>query len=305
MRTLEYQKKVFAYSTIIPLFSIYAFLRLFPIIWAFILSLSNKNLFKRESQFIGIKNYVDLLSGDPDFVIALTNTLLFALFTVLISLALAFTVAYLLNRHSFGKTIQKKGSVAKILIQSLIFVPVVISVVPTAIIWKWIYDPQFGILNFIVRFFGGSTIGWLVDKRFSMLSIIIYVVWKWMGYYMVIFLVGITNIPTTYFQAAQIDGASNFRILWNLILPLLAPIIYFATVMATVKGFTIFAEVFVMTSGSQGAPGNLVKVLTYDIYERGLLFGKIGSANAEAMILFILLVLFTLLQTKINKKLEY
>ena len=304
MKTLEHKKTVFAYSTIIPLFLVYAFLRLFPILWAFALSLTNRNLFKKQVQFVGLENYIGLFTGDADFTIAFRNTLLFAVLTALSALCLAFFVSFLMNRSLFNGT-ERKNLIGKGVIQALIFVPVVISVVPSAIIWKWIYDPQFGILNYIIRLFGGQNIGWLVDKNYSMLSIIIYVVWKWMGYYMIIFLVGFSNIPKDFFQAARIDGANDFRILTGIVLPLLAPILYFATVMATIKGFTIFSEVYVMTSGSQGAPGNLVKVLTYDIYERGFFFGKIGVANAEALVLFLLLLLLTLVQMRINKKFEY
>jgi multiple sugar transport system permease protein len=237
-----------------------------------------------------------MFTTDTDFIIAFTNTIKFAVFTAVFALLLAFFVSFLMNRTNLA---------GKALIQSLFFVPVVISVVPSAIIWKWIYDPQFGVLNYIIDFIGIQPIGWLVDKNYSMMSVIIYVVWKWMGYYMIIFLVGFSNIPDDYIQAARIDGATGFQVLWRIILPLLAPIIYFASVMATIKGFTIFSEVYVMTSGSQGAPGNMVKVLTYDIYERGFFFGKIGEANAEAVVLFVLLLVLTIIQMQINKRVEY
>lgn len=292
MKSLESSKLRFAYTSILILFAVYAFLRLWPIAQAFFQSFTNTDLFKLETSFVGLDNYVKLFTRDRNFMTALTNTLVFAFSTAAISLVLAFSIALLMSRRKlFGTGIY----------QSLLFLPVVVSVVPSAIIWKWIYDPQYGILNFVLRFFGASPIGWLVDADYSMMSVVIFVIWKWLGYYMVIFIVGLANIPEDYLEAATIDGASRPQLLGRIIIPLMGPIILFASVMATIKGFTIFSEVYVMTVGSQGAPGNMVRVLAFDIYERALLYGRIGEANAEALVLFLILAVFTLAQVRINR----
>jgi len=219
--------------------------------------------------------------------------MLFATLTTIAVLLLAFSITLAMDRRK----IKSIG-----LLQSLFFLPVVVSVVPSAIIWKWMYDPQYGIFNYFLSFFGIGTIGWLVDRSYSMYSIILFVIWKWLGYFMVIFWVGLKGIPGVYIEAAKIDGASNWKLTRFVILPLLKPIIFFSLVMATIKGFTIFSEVYVMTVGSQAAPGNMVKTLTYDIYERAFLYFRAGQANAEAVILFLIVLGLTVIQGKLVRK---
>lgn len=285
----------FAYAALLPVFAIFICLRVWPILQAFYFSFTDYQLVKRKFSFLGLQNYINLITIDKDFLLALKNTLLFAALTAILSLLLALIIALIMDR----RRVPGVG-----FLQSLYFLPVVISVVPCAIIWKWIYDPQYGILNLIISAIGLKSVGWLVDSRFSIYSVIVFVVWKWLGYYMVIFWVGLKAIPNQYVEAAKIDGAGQLNIIRLIILPLLRPIILLSTVFATVKGFTIFSEVYVMTVGSQGAPGNMVKVLTYDIYERSFVFFKIGQANAEAVILFFLLLGFTLIQFILNRRRE-
>ncbi|HUX22444.1 MAG TPA: sugar ABC transporter permease [Spirochaetia bacterium] len=282
----------FAFAMLLPIFALYAVLRIYPIIQAFYLSLTNYKLGVRKHSFVGLTNYVTLLH-DPEFIRSLTNTLLFAALTLVVTLLLAFAIALVMS----------ESRIAGIgLLQTLIFLPVVVSVVPSAIIWKWIYEPQYGILNYVLSFFGVSPVNWLVNRNTSMYSVIVFVVWRWIGYYMIIFWVGLRGVPDMYVEAATIDGASKWRIIWSIIVPLLRPIILLATVLATINGFTIFTEVYIMTIGNQTAQGNVVTVLTYDLYQRGLVFYRIGEANAEAVYLFLILIGFTLAQFAMNRK---
>ncbi len=243
--------------------------------------------------FVGLQNYIDLLTKDVDFRISLRNTLVFAVSTTVFTLGAALILTLIMDRQP----IRGLG-----FLQSLIFLPVVVSVVPSAMIWKWMYDPQFGIFNWVLSWFGRGSVGWLVDRRYSMMAVVLFVIWKWLGYYMVIFWVGLKGIPEMYIEAAKIDGASEFRIIRSIIFPLLRPILLFGLVFATINGFTIFSEVFVMTVGGQGAPGNMVKVLTYDIYQRAFAYFKVGQSNAEAVILFIIVLGLTIIQTKLVRK---
>lgn len=283
----------FVITALLPIVSLYAVLRWWPILQSFYLSFTNYSLIKRNPSFIGFKHFVDLLTNDMDFRISLNNTLLFALLTTAITLIIAILITLVMDR----KPIKGLG-----FLQSLIFLPVVVSVVPSAMIWKWMYDPQFGIFNYILSWFNVGSIGWLVDKRYSMLAIVLFVIWKWLGYYMVIFWVGLKGIPKLYIEAAKVDGASELRLIRSILFPLLRPIFLFALVFATINGFTIFSEVYVMTVGSQGAPGNMVKVLTYDIYERAFMYFKAGQANAEAILLFLMVLGLTIIQSKLVRK---
>lgn len=282
----------FAFAMLLPIFALYAALRIYPIIQAFYLSLTNYKLGVRKHSFVGLTNYFTLLHN-PEFIRSLTNTLLFAALTLVLTLVVAFAVALIMS----------ESRIAGIgLLQTLIFLPVVVSVVPSAIIWKWMYEPQYGILNYVLSFFGISPVNWLVNRNTSMYSVIVFVVWRWIGYYMIIFWVGLRAIPDTYVEAATIDGASKWRIIRSILIPLLRPIVLLATVLATINGFTIFTEVYIMTIGNQTAQGNVVTVLTYDLYQRGLVFYRIGEANAEAVYLFLILIGFTLAQFAMNRK---
>ncbi|HXL03177.1 MAG TPA: sugar ABC transporter permease [Bacillota bacterium] len=285
----------FAYRGLLPIFMLYIVLRCWPILHAFWLSMTDAQLINPVRNFVGLRNYIHLLTRDKDFSIAMTNTLVFAATSTILVLVAAFAIALVMER---------KKIIGIPFLQTVFFLPVVLSVVPCAIIWKWIYDPQYGILNFVLSNFGVPSIGWLVDKKYSMGSIIAFVVWKWLGYYMLIFWVGLKSIPRQYLEAAEVDGAGEWRVLWNIIMPLLKPILLLSLVMATINGFTIFSEVYVMTVGGQGAPGNAVKVLTYDIYERGFVYYKIGQANAEAVILFLIILVLTIIQVKMIQREE-
>jgi multiple sugar transport system permease protein len=276
-----------------PIFLLYVILRCWPILQAFYLSFTDYSLIKTAKRFVGFDHYINLITNDSGFYQSLRNTLLFAVLTTVLALFFAFLITIVMDRCRI------KGIG---FLQSLIFLPVIVSVVPSAIIWKWMYDPQYGIFNYILSLFNIGSVGWLVDARFSIYSIIVFVLWKWLGYYMVIFWVGLKGIPRLYVEAAKIDGASDWAIIRYVLLPLLRPIMLFSLIMATINGFTIFSEVFVMTVGSQGAPGNMVNVLAYDIYQRAFLFFKAGQANAEALILFLIVLLLTVAQGRLVRK---
>ncbi len=279
---------------LLPIFALYAVLRIYPILQAFTLSLTDYKLGVRKHQFVGLANYASLLH-DPDFLFSLSNTLLFALLTLVFTLLISLAIALIMSQRRIAGV----G-----FLQTLLFLPVVVSVVPSAIIWKWIYEPQYGILNYVLSIFGISPVGWLVNRHTSLISVVIFVVWRWIGYYMIIFWVGLRAVPDTYVEAATIDGAGTWTVIRRILLPLLQPIVLLSTVLATINGFTIFSEVYVMTTGSQTAPGNVVSVLTYDLYQRGFFFYKVGEANAEAIYLFLILIGFTLAQFAMNRKKE-
>ncbi len=282
----------FALAMILPILALYLALRIYPIGQAVYLSLTNYQLGIRKFRFVGLDNYVNLLSN-PDFLASLRNTLLFAALTLLVTLFVSLAVALAMSRFRIAGI----G-----LLQTLIFLPVVVSVVPSAMVWNWIYDPQYGILNYVLSLVGVSPVNWLFNRSTSLYAVIVFVVWRWIGYYLIIFWVGLRAIPDTYVEAAQIDGAGSWRITRTILLPLLRPILLLATVLATINGFTIFSEVYVMTTGNQTAPGNTLSVLTFDLYQRGLVFYKIGEANAEAIYLFLILIGFTLAQFAINRR---
>jgi multiple sugar transport system permease protein len=285
--SLTRSQLLFVVGALAPIMAIYAVLRIIPIGQTFWMSFHDYRLVGNRP-FIGLENYASLL-GDANFWTALKNTTAFAVFTVLFSVILALLVAVALSgRIRF-----------RAWYEAIYFIPVITPMVPVSIAWKWIYDPTYGLLNYFLGTLGIPPVGWLIYPAYALWAIVAMSVWKVVGYNMIIFLVGIRNIPSLYYEAAAIDGASGWQQFWHITLPLLKPIILFVTVISTINAYNVFTQVYVMTTGSQGAPGNSVRVLVFDIYENAFRYFKMGYASSEAVVLFLIVLVLTLIQFKI------
>ncbi len=284
----ELSKQLFAYISLLPVLAIYAILRIIPISQSFMYSLYKSKMVNPQAKFIGLGHYKSLLN-DELFLLAIRNTTLFAVFVVFFSVVIALGLAVLLaGKVRFGG-----------LYEALYFIPVITPMVPVSVVWKWIYDPTYGLLNYFLSWFGIGPVGWLTYPQTAMYAIIIMSVWKVIGYNMVIFLVGIRDIPETYYEAAMIDGASSWQLFRHITIPLLRPILLFVTVISTINAYNVFTQVYIMTVGAQGAPGNAVRVLVYDMYENAFRYFKWGYASAEAVVLFLIVLALTLIQFKV------
>jgi multiple sugar transport system permease protein len=288
---MEYQKRIFAYAAILPVIVIFFFLRILPILSNFLYSFFDSTVVNPTETFIGFANYLDLFT-DELFTRSLVNTTLFALFVTVFSVVIALAVALLLSEKT------RMG----MFMEAVYFLPVITPMVPVAVVWKWIYDPTYGLLNYFLSFFGVKPIGWLVYPDLAMYAIIIMSVWKVIGYNMIIFLVGIREIPDSYIEASMIDGANRFQSFRYIVLPLLKPILLFVTVISTINAYNVFTQVFIMTSGPQGAPGNAVRTLVFDIYENAFRYFKTGYAASEAVMLFLIILVLTMSQLSVGGK---
>ncbi|MFZ5822997.1 MAG: carbohydrate ABC transporter permease [Bacillota bacterium] len=275
----------FAYLILLPILLLYIYLRFIPIGKIFWMSLFNWKLIGKNFPFIGLQNYIGLLQDDR-FLEAMRNTTIFALVTVVISVILGLTLATLLA----------KGGGMSSLYEALYFLPAITPMVPVTLAWRWIFDFQYGILNNLLGLVGIPPQPWLSDGRMAMVAIIILTVWKVVGYNMIIFLVGIRAIPGVYYEAAAVDGANPWSQFRHITVPLLAPVTLFVMVMTTIQSYNVFTQVYVMASDVQGAPGKLVRVLVYDMFENGFRFYKMGYAAAEGVFLFLIVLVLTLLQ---------
>jgi len=270
-----------------PVCLAYLVIRIVPIFDTAWMSLHNWSLVRPVRPFIGLDNYTKL-AGDPLFRMALYNTTLFAVVTVPVTLVLAFTVAVLLDKPMRGR--------AENVYKFLFFLPVVPTMVPVSVVWKWIYDPSYGILNYALSFLGVPTQGWLINSKLAIWAIIAMTVWKSVGYYMVLFLVGLKDIPVDYYEAASIDGATAWQRLTQITIPLMRPMLLFNVVIATIFAYNVFAQVYVMTEGPQGSPANPVRVIVLDMYENGFRYLKMGYASAEAMVLLLIVFALTIFE---------
>ena len=283
---LKSPQYIFTICVLTPVIAIYTIIRIIPIGGTIFLGFHKWDLINPAKPFIGLRNYIKLVH-DELFIIAIRNTFILALLSIVISLGIALGLALILNR--------RKMRFAPVY-ELIYFLPFIISWVPLAVIWKWMYDPTYGILNYVIGLVGIRPQGWLVNPKLSLYSIIILVVWRNLGLATVLFSVGLKNIPAEYFDAAIVDGAGSFKLFRNIIFPLLKPITLYLFVMSTILNFAIFSPVYVMTIGSQGAPGNAVRVLVYDLYENGFRYLHMGYAAAEATLLLLIVLVLTLVE---------
>jgi len=289
--SLRRPRVAFALYVIIPIFAFFVIIRVFPILGTLFLGFFDWGLISPTKPFIGFENYTALFN-DSLFIIALRNTGVLAFLSVIITMAGAFGLALILNR---------KKTIFADIYKLIYFVPFVISWVPLSVIWKWMYDPSYGILNYVVGLVGIPPQGWLVNPKLSLYSVIILIVWRSVGFNTILFSVGLKNIPSEYLEAGRIDGAESIPLFRYITLPLLKPIILYILIMTSIINFGIFSPVYILTVGSQGAPSSAVRVLVFDIYQNAFVYLDMGYAAAESTIFLILVVFLTLIEFKLIK----
>ncbi len=268
-----------SYAMFILFFSV-----LIPAFYSFYLSFFDYSLLK-ESYFIGLANFVRL-SRDPIFWIALKNTTIYSggvtVFLMVISLALAL----ILNRSIKGR----------VFFRASYFMPVITSMVLCSVIWKIIYHPSAGLINFFLAKLGLSSINFLGDVRTALFSIMVVGIWKGMGYYMVLFLAGLQGIPEEYYEAARIDGANRWNEFRSITLPLLRNIIVLIIILSTASSFQVFDQVWVMT---YGGPAFSTTTLALLLVNTGFKYFDLGYSASIGLIFFIILFTICIIQRRI------
>jgi multiple sugar transport system permease protein len=289
----ERSKNIFIISMLTPILLIFFYLRVYPIARTFILSLYNWNFIFPVHTFIGLQNFQTLFT-DSHFLLALKNTTIFSLATVILSVVVSLPLSIVLaGKMRFSP-----------FYQAIFFLPYITPMVAMAVAWKWIYDPKYGILNYLLSILHISPVGWLIYPDTALWAIIVMSIWKCIGYNMILFMVGIKNIPVSYTEAAELDGAGGFDMFRYITFPLLQPMLLFVLVTSTINAYNVFTQVYVMTLGSQSAPGSAVNVLVYDIYTNFFQYHKAGYASAEAVVLTLIVLVLTLVQFRFVKNKE-
>lgn len=229
---------------------------------------------------IGLDNYVKLFHSHI-FYKVLWNTFVYLFVAVPILVIFPLFIAILINQKIRGVTLYK----------ILIYLPVIVSIVVAAIAFKWLYADQ-GILNYIVTLFGGSSVGWLTDPNWALYSVIIVTIWKGIGYYMIIYLAALMSVPQELYEACDIDGANFLTKHLTVTIPHIMPTIALVTTISAISAMKVFAEIYVMT---KGGPLNSSKTIVYYIYERAFENLDLGYASAMAVVLLIIVMLFSLI----------
>lgn len=266
-----------------------------PVIAAFTMSFTDFDIYSLGNfdylRVTGFDNYKKLLN-EPLFWTALKNTFYFVLVGGPLSVAASLGTALLLN----SKLIKYKS-----IFRMIYFLPVVTTLVAVSIVWRYFYHPRFGLLNYILSFIGLGPFDWLGDPNLAMPAIIILAVWKNFGYNMIIFIAGLQNIPEDLYEAAGIEGATAWQQFKHITIPLLAPTTLFISVITMIGYFQLFAEPYVMT---QGGPLNSTLSIVLYMYQEGFRWWNIGYSTAIAFALFIIILIGTLIQFRLQKESE-
>ena len=258
---------------------------LYPIVSSFYLSLCRYNIIRPPS-FIGLENYSILFTEDPLFWKSLWNTVYLTALGLPVQLSFALAAAMLLNMKVKGQSV----------FRTLTYLPTVVPAVATAILWVWILNPDYGLLNSVITAFGLPAPGWLSDPNWSKPALILVGIWG-TGNTAIIFLAGLQQVPRALYEAAVVDGAGRLQQFRHVTLPMLSPVIFFNLVMGIIGSFQYFTHVYVMTAGlgggGRGAGGPEFSTLVYPLYlyQNAFLFFRMGYASAMAWILFLIVAI--------------
>lgn len=276
-----------AYFMIFPAYAVFTLFVLIPVAMVIYYSFTNYNLYKNPD-FIGLHNYIKAFK-DKDFLVSVKNTLLYSCLTLTLQLSLGLFLAVLLYRKSRLIPI----------FRTAIYLPHVLSMVCVSMVWLWIFDANFGLINNVLKFLGLPVQKWLLDPKLAMPCVIIVSVWKGMGYCMVIYLSGLTGVPASLYEAAELDGAGPIHKFGYITWPMLRPTTFFLVVTGIVNSFAVFEQVNILTNGG---PLKKTTTVVHQIYQKAFLEFKMGYASALSVLLFAFSLLVTMLIFKKGNK---
>jgi len=257
-----------------------------PLIASFGLSFTSWDLLT-PIKWIGLENYKTLIS-DQVFWKVLWNTIYFTVGNVPVGIILSLFLAIALNQKIKGITI----------FRAVYFLPVISSTVAVAIVWQWLYNPEFGLMNYLLSLVGIDGPNWLSSTTWAMPAVIITSIWRGLGFNMLLFLAGLQGIPETYYEAAKIDGANWWVLFKNITIPLLSPTTFFVVVISIINSFQVFDQIYIMTAGG---PARSTSVLVHYLYQNAFQYFKMGYASAIGYVLFFLVFTVILIQLKRSK----
>lgn len=279
-----------AYLFIAPVIILFGVFRVWPSLQTLYFSVFNVELLRQRLTFVGLGNFQDMLQ-DTVFRQALTNTLVYAAVIVPVSAALAMVLAVLFTEE-FRLTE---------VFRAIYFAPTVTSTTAAAVVWWWMYNPQYGLINVLLKLVHLPPQPWLLSSRMALPSVIIFSVWKTIGYNMVIYIAGLQAIPVVFYEAARLDGAAPLQRFLSITLPLLAPTTIFIVIYNMIFALQVFDQVFVLTGGG---PANSTNVVVLELYRQAFHRYRFGYASAEATLLFVIILGVTVIQYLYSRRFE-
>jgi multiple sugar transport system permease protein len=248
--------------------------------------------------WIGLENYERMFNDDPLFAQSLLNTAYYVLFSVPLATVLALSLALLLNLRLPGMSF----------FRTVFFLPSITNLVAVSILWIWVFNPEFGLLNNALRVIGVAGPLWLQSDAWAKPALILMSLWG-IGGSMIIFLAALQGVPPELHEAAALDGAGPLRRFFAITLPMISPAVFFSLVIGIIGGFQVFTQAFVMTGaaqpGTEGGPNNSTLFVVLYLYKKAFQEFKMGYASSLAWVIFFLILLFTILQTRLSRKWVY
>lgn len=289
--TLHRRNTLVGLSFITPNFLGFFILNLIPIIFAFWLSFNRWDGYN-PMEFAGLDNFKYIFSHKV-FQQAVIKTVVYTVCCVVITMILSLGLAVLINQKLKGIGI----------FRTAIFFPHVASVVAVAAVWQMLFQKDMGLINEVLRFFGVTDVpGWFASTKWALPAVIIVSIWKSMGYYMIIYLAALQDIPTSLVEAGMIDGANAWQRFWRIKWPLLNNATFFVVMMLTINSFKSFDLIYALT---EGGPGTATTLMSQYIYNQSFISWDYGRASAAAMVLFVIVAVITLIQFRVEKKLNH
>lgn len=262
-------------------------LKIYPVFYNIYLSFTRYELFE-PPRFVGMKNYNYVFSNSVTRQ-SIINTLLFTIEAVPVGTALALTIAKLLDQSIRGR----------VFLRTLYYLPVVSSVVVSAMIWRWIYSPQHGLLNYLLGTLGIPAQNWLNDPNLALISLVIVTIWGSIGSNMVIFLAGLQDIPRDVIEAARVDGANPLQSFLLITVPLMRPVILFVVVTFTIGIFRNFGLIFMLT---QGGPFNRTNTMVWEVYQNVFGYLRLGRGAAISVVMLVIVLILTLISFRVLRE---
>ncbi|OAX48251.1 carbohydrate ABC transporter permease [Paenibacillus sp. AD87] len=284
--------KLRPYVLVAPSITIFSIFFLYPIFYMIFLSFYNWDFINPVKEFVGFNNFVELFK-DSAFLQVLSNSLNYTLLSVSLSIVISLMLAIWLNREGawYG------------FVQGALFSPHIVSLVSVSLVWMWLMDPKFGLLNGLLDMVGLPKLAWLSSPDSSLLSLVLVSVWKGVGYNALIFIAGLQSIPRDVYEASALDEANWWRKFYKITLPMLSPTLFFLIIINLISSFQVFETIAIMTNGG---PINSTNTLVFYIYEYGFRYFKIGYASAAGVILLVVVGLLTLVYFKLlSRKVHY
>ncbi|KAB7895296.1 ABC transporter permease subunit [Rouxiella sp. S1S-2] len=287
---LERAERFWGWIMVLPLLIGLLVFYFIPFLQNIFYSFTDLDQFMNWSTF-NLNNYRDLFSDD-DFYSAIFNTLFYVVVCVPVSLTLSLLLAMGLNQNIRGKAV----------FRTLLFLPAVTMPAAVAMVWQWLFNKDFGLINYLLHFFDVSAVGWLSDPEVVRLSVSIIIIWSSLALKIIILLAGLQNIPKSIYEAADIDGISTLRRFFCLTLPMMVPTLFFVSVMSFIEVLQIFDVIYLMFNRSMVESDTMT--ITYLFFKNAFYLQEKGYASAITVVLFIVTMLITLIQMAIGKRLK-